>query len=118
MYLAGPVAGLTPDRQTTYLGFVPWWVFYVVGILLWVGVPWIVWRGHALLTRIIAIGPAGKALVLFWQVGRQVSAGEPPSLYRIFFAATAVTATCLLCLAGWGSGEQLDRKSHGDQTSH
>ncbi len=117
MYLGGSLTGLTPDRQTTYLGFVPWWAFYIAGVLLWIGIPWIVWRGHTLFTRIIALGPAGKALVLFWQAGRHIAEGEAPSPYRLFFAATAVTTACLLAVAGWGSGKDPNGQHDSEQTS-
>jgi hypothetical protein len=103
VYLGGAVAALTPDRKTTFFGVVPWWMFYVVGAVLLLALPVLIWREYMWLTRILSLGPAGKALALLWQQGRLVAETGSPDLFPLFFAALAVAAACLLALAGFGA---------------
>ncbi len=119
VYLGGAVAALTPDRKTTFFGVVPWWVFYVVGALLLLALPVLIWRELMWLTRILALGPAGKALTLLWQQGRQVADTGEADLFRLFFAVLAVTTACLLALAGFGpqpTSEQRQGQPDGNST--
>ena len=55
VYLGGAVAALTPERQVTFFGFVPWWAFYVVGLGLVMTLPALVWRRFKWLTRFISV---------------------------------------------------------------
>ena len=100
VYLGGAISRLTPDRMVTFFGFVPWWAFYVAGGLMVAVLPLLVWRRYKWFTRIIAIGPAGKALSLCWRQARTPD-GET-AMYDWFFIAVAITAAVLLFRAGWG----------------
>ena len=116
VYLGGAVAALTPDRKTTFFGVVPWWAFYGVGALLLLALPVLIWREYMWLTRILSLGPAGKALALLWQQGRLVAETGSPDLFRLFFAALAVAAACLLALAGFGpQGPSEEGQGHPDR---
>lgn len=102
VYLVGASLSLTPERRTVAFGFVPWWVFYVAGVALLVVLPVFVWRRAKWLTRILTLGPAGKALALCWMQGRALQAGREASAYDWFFLLVAIGAAILLFRAGWG----------------
>jgi hypothetical protein len=106
VYLGGAILALTPKRMGTFFGFVPWWAFYVVGACLVVALPLLVWRRHKWFTRIIALGPAGKALSLCWRLGAD---GATTRLYDWFFIAVAIATAVLLFRAGFGSDEKVGR---------
>ena len=103
VYLGGAVAALTPERQRDFFGFVPWWVFYLVGLALVLALPVLVWKQWVWFTRILAFGPAGKALTLIWKQGRLAQAGEDTSLYNWFFAGVAILAALALGTVGWST---------------
>jgi hypothetical protein len=74
----------------------------------------LVWRQYKWLTRIVAFGPAGKALSLCWRQGRLMSgaaaatdaAGEAANRlslgYDWFFLGVAIVTAVMLFWAGWG----------------
>ncbi len=106
VYLVGACIWLTPERMVTFFGFVPWWAFYVAGGLMVLALPLLVWRRFKWLTRVIALGPAGKALALCWRQGRGPSdlSRDPASfVYDWFFLGVAILAAVLLFRAGWGN---------------
>jgi len=106
LYMGGALAALDEERKTTFFGFVPWWSFYLVGAIILAIVPVLVWRRSKWFTRILCLGPAGKALALFWRMGLDLQAGEGLSAFQALFALAAVVAASLLALAGWGPQEQ------------
>ena len=101
VYFVGAVVALTPERQVSWLGIVPWWAFYAVGLVLLLLLPVLIWRQWQWLCRILALGPASKALVLFWRQGRLLANGEPPGLFNWLFAVVAIAAALLLARASW-----------------
>jgi hypothetical protein len=106
LYMGGALAALDEDRKVTFFGFVPWWAFYLAGALLLAVFPVLVWRKFKWIARILCIGPAIKALVLFWRMGIDMQAGDGFSAYQGLFALAAVGAASLLALAGWGPQEK------------
>ena len=42
--IVGAVVALTPERQVSWLGIVPWWAFYAVGLVLLLLLPVLIWR--------------------------------------------------------------------------
>jgi ABC-type Na+ efflux pump permease subunit len=103
VYLLGAVLQLTPDRQRDFFGFVPWWVFYLAGVLVICTLPVFIWRQHKWFTRVLCFFPAIKALSLCVKQGRLLGAGEPSDIYNWFFAVVALVAAGLLFRAGWGT---------------
>ena len=109
VYLVGACISLTPERMVTFFGFVPWWAFYVAGGLMMLVLPLLVWRRFKWLTRVIALGPAGKALALCWRPGRgPIGVSQDPAsgasfAYDWFFLGVAILAAVLLFRAGWGT---------------
>jgi hypothetical protein len=101
VYLTGAVLNLTPERMTTFFGFVPWWAFYVAGLGLVVGLPVLVWKRYRWFTRILTLGPAIKALMLCWRQGRRLSAGEPLPVFDWVFMTVAMVAAGCLAWASW-----------------
>ncbi len=112
-YLGGAIVALTPQRMGTFFGFVPWWAFYVAGGIMVVLLPLLVSRRYRWFTRIIAFGPAAKALTLCWRQGRLLGAAPAADVatdaanraslaYDWFFLIVAVIAAVLLFRAGWG----------------
>lgn len=95
VYLGGAIARLTPDRKVTHWGFMPWWAFYVLGALLVVALPWAVLRWRPWAARILALGPASKALVLCMRIGQGRG-----SAFDVGFAGIAVVAALVLARAG------------------
>lgn len=131
IYLAGAIAQLTPGRQITFFGFVPWWFFYLGGVLLVLLLPVLIWRRPQLprgqlirmwYTRILAFGPAVKALSLLWKQSRLITAGQSSDLYNWFFCAIAIVASLFLFRAGWGSQERnakmLDAQRNAEMSDH
>jgi hypothetical protein len=102
LYMGGAVAALDAERKATFFGFVPWWAFYVAGALVLAVLPVLVWRQFKWVARLLCLGPAVKALVLFWRMGLSLQAGEGLSGFQLLFALAAVVAASLLALAGWG----------------
>jgi hypothetical protein len=100
VYLLGAVLELTPERMRSF-GGVPWWVFYVVGAALLGLMPILVWKHFTWLTRLLALGPAGKALSLSWLQSRHAVLGEPTRPYDWFFIVVAIVAATLLARAGF-----------------
>ena len=95
VYLGGAIAQLTPERRVTHWGFMPWWAFYVIGAALIVVLPWAILRWRPWVARILALGPAAKALVLCLRIG-QGSGGA----FDVGFAGIAVVAAVMLARAG------------------
>src|SRR5262249_14009903 len=120
VYLVGAVLALTPRRMVPFWG-IPWWAFYVVGALLVVTLPVLVWRGYKGSTRIRHRGPTAKALSVCWRQGRLMSgavvAGDAATdaanrasfVYNWFFLLVAVVAAIMLLRAGWGREPQQRR---------
>jgi len=115
IYLAGAIAQLTPERQINFFGFVPWWLFYLGGVFLILLLPVLIWRRPQSLRgqltrmwfiRILAFGPAVKALSLLWKQSRLITAGQSSDLYNWFFCAIAIVASLFLFRAGWGPQER------------
>ncbi len=106
VYLTGAVMQLTPDRQRDFFGFVPWWVFYLAGLLVVCTLPVLVWRRYRWLTRVLSVFPAIKAFTLLIKQGRLMGIGEPTVIFNWFFAAVALVAAVLLFRAGWGAQDQ------------
>ena len=102
VYFGGAVAALTPDRKVTFFGFVPWWAFYVAGLVLICTLPLLVWRGAKWLTRFLTIAVAIKALTLCWKQGRLIQSGEGADPYTWFFIVVAIAAAALLFRASFG----------------
>ena len=96
IYLGGAIVALTPQRRVTFFGFFPWWGFYLAGSLMLLLLPLLVWRRKRWLTRLLAFGPAGKALTLCWRQGR-----EGLVVHDLLFLVAAVLAAVLLFRAGW-----------------
>lgn len=117
VYLGGAIDGLTPSRRVTFFGFVPWWAFYIAGGLMVVALPLLVWRRYKWFTRIIALGPAGKALALCWRQGRALGSDEAARTasftYNWFFIGVAITAAVLLFRAGWEPASKSRESDHG-----
>jgi|GEM_PF-2490955 len=108
VYMGGAIAEILADesRQKSFFGgTVPWWAFYVVGALLIALMPVLVWKRYKWLTRILAFGPAGKAITLFWLMGKDLREGGGLDAYSLVFAVVAVTSACLLAYAGWTDNE-------------
>ena len=102
IYFGGAMAQLTSDRKTVFFGFVPWWAFYVLGAIVVIGFPLLVWYRFKWFTRILAFGPLIKAGTL---VARQLPAEIVSGSMNPFpwiFAAAAVWAAVHLFYAGWG----------------
>ena len=117
VYMGGAVAEILADetRQKSFFGgHVPWWAFYVVGALLIALMPVLVWKRYKWLTRILAFGPAGKAITLFWLMGKDLREGGGLDAYSLIFAFVAVGAACLLAYAGWTD----DGEDDGDDADH
>jgi len=100
VYLLGAALQMTPERQHDFYG-VPWWGFFVVGALLLIGLPVLIWQGRRRLTQVLSIFPALKALTLVAKQGKLMGAGEPTLAYNWFFAAVALSASVLLFRAGF-----------------
>jgi hypothetical protein len=96
VYLGGAVAALSPERRVTHWGFMPWWAFYVLGASLIVVLPWAILRLRPWAARILALGPASKALVLCWRIGEGKGGA-----FAVAFLVVAVTAAVMLARAGW-----------------
>ena len=123
LYLGGAVLALTPERMGLYFGFLPWWALDLVGAALLAVLPLLVLRQWTWLTRILALGPAAKALVLFRREGMAMAGGESPSLFTWAFALTAVLAALTLSWAGWGHPRAASPEEHppshdGHGTAH
>jgi hypothetical protein len=104
-YLFGAVAALSEERKAEAGSL--WWVFYLVGALLWFGVPALIWRRGRLalwICRLFPFATAGKALVLGGRLGQVLRQGETPSVHQVVFSVLALVATFMLARAGWGSG--------------
>ncbi len=101
LYLGGAVAALDEDRKGVFFGFVPWWSFYAVGGLILAIFPVLLWKEYKWVARILCLGPAAKALVLFWRIGLGVQGGEGIDPFQALFALTAVAAASLMAWAGW-----------------
>ena len=101
VYLLGAALQMTPDRQHDFYG-VPWWGFFVVGALLLIGLPVLIWQGYRRFTQVLSIFPALKALTLVVKQGKLMGAGEPTLVYNWFFAGVALIASVLLFRAGFG----------------
>ena len=76
--------------------------FFVVGALLLIGLPVLIWQGHRRFTQVLSIFPALKALTLVVKQGKLMGAGEPTLVYNWFFAGVALIASVLLFRAGFG----------------
>jgi hypothetical protein len=99
VYLGGAMAALTPERRTTFFGFVPWWAFYVGGAGLLVGLSALLWRRLRWLALVLWIGPLVKAVTL---VRRELLAGASggASAFRWAFVAVALIAAITILRAG------------------
>lgn len=93
IYLIGAVRELDASRMRDLFGGVPWWAFYVVGAGLVVVFPILIARGYRILTALLAVLTAGKALYLFYGLGKGFSA------FNLGFALVALTASVLLTRA-------------------
>ena len=100
VYIVGAMAFLTPERQGDRYG-IPFWVWYVAGAALWLGLPPLIWRGARRLTQVLTVFVGIKALWLMYKQGIALGAGESPLLYNWFFAATAMVTSVLLYRASW-----------------
>jgi hypothetical protein len=100
VYMIGAFLELNPQRMVTFWGFVPWWVFYAAGFAILFTFPIFIWRGLRWLTLTLVIFTSGKAFWLCLIQGRHYQAGEPISVYNLFFAAVAVVAAVMLFRAG------------------
>jgi len=111
VYFVGAVLRLTDARKVDVAGGIPWWSFYVLGALLVVGLPPLIWTGRRWLCRLLALGVGGKALALSWRVGTQVSDAAGLDLYNGVFLIVAATTAVLLLRAGFppASTEQAAR---------
>ena len=110
VYMIGAVIQLTPDRQRDFFGFVPWWVFYLLGAALVLSLPVLVWRRYRRFTQILSVFPVIKAVTLLVKQGRLLGAGEAASTYNWFFAAVAFVAGAMLFRAGFGPQEDPTSK--------
>jgi hypothetical protein len=99
VYLGGAIARLTPERQVTFLGFVPWWALYVGGAALIAVLPWVIVRWRPWPARIVALGPLSKAIVL----GGRLLRGSG-GVFDVVFAVVAAAACVLLLRAGFSRG--------------
>jgi hypothetical protein len=100
VYFVAAIFELTPDRMRSFHG-VPWWSFYAIGLIFLAVLPYLVWHRYVLLTRLLALGPAGKALALCWRQSRRLAALESTPTYEWTFAVVAVGAAVLLWRAGF-----------------
>ena len=100
VYFVGSVAFLTPERQGARYGM-PFWVWYVAGAAIWLGLPPLIWRGARRLAKVLAFFVGFKGLWLMYKQGLALGAGEPTLLYNWFFAATAMVACVMLYRASW-----------------
>ena len=101
IYFGGALAQLTSERKTVFFGFVPWWAFYVLGAIVVIGFPLLVWNRYKWFTRILAFGPLFKAGTL---AARQLPAEIVSGSMNPFpwiFAAAAIWAAVHLFYAGW-----------------
>ena len=101
IYFGGAIVQLTSERRTVFFGFVPWWAFYLLGALVVIGFPLLVWNRFKWFTRILAVGPFIKASTL---AARQLPAEVESGSINPFpwiFAATAIWAAVHLFYAGW-----------------
>ncbi|HCP45773.1 MAG TPA: hypothetical protein DIU15_07015 [Deltaproteobacteria bacterium] len=114
VYFSGAVLRLTDARKVDVGGGVPWWAFYVVGALLVVSLPPLIWTGRRWLCRLLALGVGGKALALSWRLGRQVSDAGGPDLYNAFFLVVAATAAVLLVRAGFPPSASAEQGPSGE----
>ena len=101
VYLIGAILELEPERKVTFMGFVPWWVFYVAGVAILASFPVVVWKGVRWFTLTLVFFTSGKAAWLCYLQGRRLSAGDPTNAYNWFFAVVALVAAVMLFRAGW-----------------
>ena len=100
---------MTPERRHRTLGL-PWQAFFVAGAALVVLLPLVPWNRWVWATRILAFGPAGKALALAWKAGR--AGGLLPAEWLL--AALAAIVASLMAWAGWTAkpaGGDVSRRS-------
>ena len=97
VYLLGAFLALTPARQTDFHG-VPWWVFYVLGFLVAIGFPIMIWKRFVWFTRILAVLPAYRGFVL---VKRAILNEAGILNYDLFFGFVAINAAVFLIYASW-----------------
>lgn len=94
VYLSGAIRELDDSRRKNFFGdLIPWWVFYVAGVIFLFIFPVLVAKGYRWIAALLAIFTAGKALYLFYRLG---GAFDP---FNLFFALIAAAATILLARA-------------------
>jgi hypothetical protein len=96
VYLAGAWLELDASRRVVFWGFVPWWVLFVIGAGLMLGLPWLIARGIGWLSLVLGLLVAGKALYLLWGHGRRLALGVEVRGYDWFFSAVAAAAAIAL----------------------
>ena len=91
VYMGGAVRELNPSRMRDFFGgTVPWWVFYGVGGLFIIILPFLIAKGVRWLMALLGFFTAIKALYLFYSLGRTF---EP---FNLVFALVALMASVLL----------------------
>lgn len=101
IYFLGAIVQLTSERKVQFFGFVPWWVFYVLGAIVMVGFPLLVWNRLKWFTRILVFGPLIKAGTLAArELPAELAGGSINPFPWIFFLA-AIWATAHIFYAGW-----------------
>ncbi|AWT59153.1 MAG: hypothetical protein DF168_00333 [Candidatus Moanabacter tarae] len=106
VYLLGAILQITPERMGVFFGFVPWWAFYLLGMLSVVFLPFLVWCRLKWFTRVLAFGPAIKSISLVFKQYRILVTGETPLFYNWLFIFVALFAAIHLFQAGWGCCRQ------------
>lgn len=101
VYLCGAVIELSPDRMRPGFGFLPWWSFYLMGLVVLVTFPVIIWKRYRGFIRILTVFPAFKFIWLLRGQMILLSDGEPTNLYNWIFMFTAFLASYFLFSAGW-----------------
>jgi len=90
IYLAGALASLSPARQMSFHG-IPWWTFYIGGLLLVILVPFVIFKKNRWLTILIGLGPLSKCI---WLVNKQLN--SEASLFQWLFLSAAGVCALLL----------------------
>jgi len=99
-YLSVAFSELTPARKTTFWGIVPWWSFYILGLIFVIFLPWLILKRKPLLCLILAIGPGTKALYLLYQQEKNFHLHKI-EWYNLSFALLAMVTSLMLFYASF-----------------